>query len=242
MPSLNFNQITKAYKGTQQLDKIYHGDKQIFPITVDYSNGDPHWNNVVFYLRGDSLIDVAKQKQVVNNNNVVVSTAQSKYGGKSLLFSGSNWLSVAPNSDFVISGDFCIEAWHFCTSSTAKQCLAELNGGYLQGILLRSLNSEGTTYALRTQCNPNPTVLLNTWRHIAVSRSSNVVRFFIDGTLIQTTTISGTINSVAELKIGDDSEIHSVPFVGHLSSFRITTGIARYTANFNPETDTYLAY
>ena len=76
------------------------------------------------------------------------------------------------------------------------------------------------------------------WVHIALSRSGTSTRLFMDG--LQTgSTYTDTLNYIASpVRIGDgnDGVSPTASFSGYIDDFRITKGIARYTANFTPPT------
>jgi hypothetical protein len=224
MPSLNFNNITKAYKGTQQLDKIYHGNKQIFPYVTPVIP-DPYLNNVVFYLKGEDLLDSSPSpKTITNNGNVTSSNVKSKYGGKSLLFNASNFLGV----NIAISGEFTIEGW----INPPNSLWAVFNNGMT---MLHNQNK------LRIENNffNTSALVLNQWTHFAfVRNSSGLINCFLNG--IKDSNTPSDNRNFTITKIGLDVPNYG-SFNGYLDSYRISN-IARYTANFNPETDTYLAY
>ena len=77
------------------------------------------------------------------------------------------------------------------------------------------------------------------WYHVAVSRSGNSFRAFIDGVQIGSTVIySGTayIPTAGGISIGAAEPYISGGsfFDGYMQDLRITKGLARYTANFTP--------
>ena len=77
---------------------------------------------------------------------------------------------------------------------------------------------------------------LRTWYHVAVTRSGNTLRIFINGTLEDSYTTSvaiddGTINRIDIGGNGGGSN-----FIGYIDEARITKGVARYTSNFTPQT------
>lgn len=245
MPSLNFNQITKAYRGTQQLDAIYHGDKQIFPI----SNPDPYSNNVILYLKGDgannssTIIDSSPTpKTITRFGDAVISTAQSKYGGSSIFQGTNGYLST--NLGTYGQGNFTIEFWCYITSYPSYSfVLGNFNTGNWHVGFDSISPPAGNKLNLHINSHiyfPLAVPPLNSWTHVALSRESGVVRAFLNGTL------SGSQNLATALW-GNSIQIFKRPFdnlflKGYLDSLRFTDGVARYTANFNPETDTYLAY
>ena len=83
------------------------------------------------------------------------------------------------------------------------------------------------------------TFSINTWYHIAVSRSSNTLRAFINGNQLTISTGSAT-NSVQYLQSGLPVLVgkygNGFNFTGYIDDLRLTNGYARYTSNFTPPT------
>jgi hypothetical protein len=73
---------------------------------------------------------------------------------------------------------------------------------------------------------------------LAVTRSGTSVRMFINGVLESSTTNSTDLVA-ASLHLG----LVATPYTmhGYIDDFRITKGVARYTANFTPPSSTFLA-
>lgn len=75
-------------------------------------------------------------------------------------------------------------------------------------------------------------VSANTWAHIAVTRSSGVIRAFVNG--VQGYSTTDTTNYTASyMNVGG---YYSTTYVmlGYIDDLRITKGVARYTSNFQP--------
>ena len=77
-----------------------------------------------------------------------------------------------------------------------------------------------------------------TWYHVAVTRTNDLVRLFVDGDLIGTHNFASTIDTEgsAELNIGyrNNNGTMDREVFGHLTNVRIINGKALYTANFKP--------
>jgi hypothetical protein len=210
--------------------------------------------NVALLLHGNgtngstNIVDSSPTpKTVTANGNAQISTAQSKFGGSSILFGGNGYLSVPDSLDLQMQiSDFTIEAWiRLSQQSSSSQAIV----------------SKYTTFAVATlffavirnnhPSNPGGLFLLhgstgflfgsnlfnnNVWYHVAVSRSSGSLRAFVDGIQVDTTkTISGSASSNSTVRIGVSHDNDSY-FFGNIDDIRITKGIARYTANFAPPT------
>jgi hypothetical protein len=216
-------------------------------------NPDPYWNNVVLFLKGDgtngstNIVDSSPSpKTVTRNGGITISTAQSKYGGSSILFDGADdFLSFVYNAGFQFNGQFTIEGWLYCNNTDVFSTIFEI-GIYPNTLLFRQ---EGTTggnlyiFTNNTIKNFSDELNGNIWRHFAITRdSSDLVRLFIDGILYNSTTQSGYINSDNNgMYIGQSIHSGGQFWQGYLDSFRITKGVCRYTSTFNVETDTYLS-
>jgi len=173
-----------------------------------------------------------------------ISTAQSKWGGSSIYFDGTgDWLQVPWNEYYNIgSSNYTVECW-IKTSSTAADIVSAFNSGspfpgWLFGIgfnnsdgklkFYNANNSTSETYSSTGTVNDN------NWNHVAVTKSGTTLRFFINGTLdsTHTLTIVGT-GSNQPIIIGADNNPSKVRLLtGYINDLRITKGYARYTGTF----------
>lgn len=221
---------------------------------------DPYVNNVSLMLSMDGTNNSTTFTDSSQNALAVtavadakISTAQSKFGGSAAYFDGTgDYLTVANNAVNAFGlGDFTIECWvNFSALPTTNVIMGIANtmtsptsAGFTHWwfglensagtIRLRlGRHGNGAVYAL---ANWTPT--LNTWYHIAVTRSSSsVISIFIDG-------VSQSVNSSGANWANDFSATGSLivgyvatlaTFNGYIDEFRLTKGIARYTASFTP--------
>ena len=191
-------------------------------------------NGIVFSDSGPLLLPVSR----VGTTGVVTSTAQSKYGGASALFPNTNgYLSITHPNLALGTGNFTIEMWLFAATSRGNN-----------GILSVGTNNSVFTLILCIINNflslPNNYIVavpLNTWFHVAYVRQgtgTNQARLYLNGTLINTGTNAANYTETF-YNIGI---YHSTGYCwgANMDNFRVTKA-ARYTANFNPETDTYMS-
>lgn len=208
--------------------------------------GDANFDSVSLLLHMDgsngstTFTDSSKNALAVTaNGNAQISTAQSKFGGASAAFDGTgDYLVLTHNNILSIeSGDFTAEAWVYRNAS-----------GALHNIINKRISTPASGYGWRINANntlqffflggssitSTSTVSASSWVHLAVTRSGNTVRQFIDGTLDATTaTFSSGTSNTQELRLGID-ELAGDGFNGYIDDLRITKGVARYTANFTP--------
>ena len=188
--------------------------------------------------------------------NAQIDTAQSKFGGASGLFDGTgDWVSTPDHADFALgSGDFTIDLWVRCNKaggSDADIC------GHTDGLgtpwsntsffldrassnVLRFFVSDGTNLTVVSGTTQFTDVLNTGWHHMAAVRSGNTLLLFVDGVLEGSTSFSASIpNASGSPTIGRRGDASNAPWVGWIDEFRLSVGIARWTANFQPPSRAY---
>jgi len=184
------------------------------------------------------IIDNTMQNNLETVGDAKLSTTQSKFGGSSMFFDGTgDYLTMRTNAIYNLTKDFTFEAWIYPTAlNSYNMLIATDNGANSDYIGIRSTevaiqNTAYTTWSF--------TFSINTWYHIAVSRSSNTLRAFINGNELTISTGSAT-NSVQYLQSGLPVLIgkygNGFNFTGYIDDLRLTNGVARYTATFTPPT------
>ena len=171
-----------------------------------------------------------------------VSTAQYKYGTASMYFDGSgDWLLMRPNSLLNFgTGNFTVEGWFYITSSisTYRMIIANAPNSPDCYVCLRSgdVLEVVAAGALVAQYNLGGSVALNTWFHMALTRSGTTLRAFINGTSLGSVTSSSSFDFSASsgTYIGRWGGGTTYEWVGYMDDLRLTRGYARYTANFTP--------
>ncbi len=183
------------------------------------------------------------KKSLVAVNNAQVDTAQSKFGGSSLLLDGTDdWLeAIDANNDwqFGTSIDFTIEGW-FRSTNNAGVMWSLYDGGtfrasfYFDTGQVRFFSSG--TGGLQTGDFPTS----NTWYHWAVTRSSGTTKFWYNGTETLSTASSWNASFTRWILGGEAPTATTISndFNGHMDELRISKTV-RYTANFTPSTTAF---
>lgn len=197
------------------------------------------------------IIDNATQNNFETIGQAQISTTQSKFGGSSMYFDGTDDRIVTDAKAVNFgTGNFTIEFWTYLTQAGGAEVLIDTaSSGYAGELSIRTdyIDSSRFVYVTVggitfTASYTAATVLLNNWRHWALVRSgtaSNNVKLYLDGTSIgQGTTTASIIISTNLFAIGGSPGPTSgyTNTTGYIDDFRITRGIARYTANFTPPT------
>lgn len=196
--------------------------------------------NTLLLLHGEDLIDSSAHGRAITNNGVSVSSAQSKFGGKSLYFDGSSYLTV----DVPVSGDMTFECWMYTTeyATSYPTPFNHLNGssrGYYAHVMSglfapaaykASGDSSGQDLSLEE-------IPANSWHHVAMVRSGTIMSVYLDGVLKGNISNVHTTNDT--LYLGELKELPSYTyFKGYLDEIRVSD-CARWTSDFEPPSKAY---
>lgn len=207
---------------------------------------DPYWSNVSSLLHfdgADGSTTFTDQKGHVwtPSGNAQIDTAQSRFGGASLLLDGDgDYITSPTHADFGFgTGDFTVEGHFRRTGTNTNAFLADFRvvGGASFMVWCsqtHQANKLGYSTETGTGFVSGPTAFSSgAWNHWAVSRQSGTVRGFLKGVLQFTTTDTRNFISPQGVLIGS-SDTADQGAVGNVDDVRITKGIARYTAGFTP--------
>jgi hypothetical protein len=210
------------------------------------AEGDPSFSNVSLLLHGDgtngstTIIDSSPTpKTVTANGNAQISTAESKFGGASIAFDGiGDWINFTVNSAFDFDTvNLTIESFIYPTSTGTRNLWSQ-RSSTSNGISFRFSSGKLNFFydnAGSGNFSGATTLNLNVWSHVALTREGNLFKLWLNGILDGTSgTITASVTSNLAPRIGAGAQDGQEGFIGYMDDFRITKGIARYTANFTP--------
>jgi hypothetical protein len=197
---------------------------------------------------------VRAQRAIQAVGNAQISTAQSKFGGSSMLFDGSGDSFVVDHSGQMRfgTGDFTMEFWYRPISKFQNYpvILGNRNGFSSGAIIFQDRHDANNTklsvyiYNLSTsvpQFISTTTTANNTWYHIALSRSGTSLRLFVNGTQE-----GATVTTSADIDTGAGNDSYYIGFPGGSADYNGYTdevrvsNTARYTANFTAPTQPFV--
>ncbi len=156
----------------------------------------------------------------------------------SVEFDGNgDWISVAESEDFNFgTGDFTVEFWIYWDGfNTGGTRGVQLTSAVTNGIWIGQVNT--TDYVLRSYGNANHLTVslppLNEWHHIAVTRKDSTARFFVNGKLGASGSVTHNFVKHAITIGSDESSGHTN---GYISNVRMLKGTGLYTSDFTPPT------
>ena len=218
--------------------------------------------------------DAATSTSDLSNRNGTVSfagtaqlsTGASKFGGSSLLVDGnSDYVSISDSywNTCMSSGDFTVELWarfdsaslDGSTQTTFASNRGDISGSSSNGWVFRKFTDNVISWYMRQGSDwvyinyaqgTRTAVSADTWYHLAVTRSGNTWKLFLNGTAEDTITNSTSIvdGGAVGLVVGAlAGGIAGGPYHymdGYIDDVRITVGHARYTSNFTAPTSAHL--
>ena len=181
--------------------------------------------------------------------NAQIDTAQSKFGGASLLLDGTgDYLEFSPAS-VTATEDFTFEFWiRFNAVPTSGQ-FQMIGSSASNGNRYFSYTNNGGTLRFETGVTGgsgsfyqwwNTTLSTNTWYHIAFIKSSSTLSVYRDGTALSSSGTSGTMTTDKHLfgdavgRIGAWSNAAN-NVNGWIDEIRLSNSV-RYTTTFTPST------
>jgi hypothetical protein len=222
---------------------VIGGSTKIYGLTSGASasqlSSDPSVNTVYLgpitgsFTTGESI---ANWKVNVNGSTARLNTTYYKFGSASLRTLGStDWVYVNdPNKFNLGSGDWTVECWIYPTTAATQTFADFRNSGGDTTALTLVRNSSGTitlTYN-STSWTTTATAAINSWSHIAISKSSNSTQIYVNGIGVATAFADTRNYASRPLTIGNSYQNTSGNgFTGYIDDFRIST-TARYTNNF----------
>lgn len=188
--------------------------------------------------------------------NAQIDTGITKFGTGTGLFDGTgDYITTPDHADFTLgSGDFTVDFWFNRAGGDGAArfiCGQSDNAGTTTTRAFQVLLSTGNVVLFScfdaagsaTTVTGTTTFTATGWHHVAGVRTGNVLRLFVDGTQEGgDVAFSVAVNDSANaFGVGSLGEVTANTWNGSLDEFRLSVGIARWTANFTPPTAAYSA-
>ena len=217
--------------------------------------GDVHFPKVKLLLPFDGSNGATSTTDSSNTNNSVtfvgtaqLSTAQSKFGGSSLLLDGDSDYVYVANDDLDLGGvSFTMEFWAYLLNGVGSLITFYSDySGSSSGMAIEKL-ADNTIKVNMTgdgaDITGTTTLSTGQWYHIALSGDDGSYKLFLNGTQEGSTFTGSSTNGTTNKYIGTFywSGLGGAVRLwnGYIEDFRITKGLARYTSNFTPPTSTH---
>ena len=183
-----------------------------------------------------SIIDKSQGSNLKLVGNTTGSTTQVKFANtKSMYFDGTGD-HVEVNHEALGTGNWTIDGWVYF-NSTPTTYVFDFRSGAATNPALAIQDGDWryiTNSAYRITSGVNPSI--NTWYHFALVKYNGTTTLYVDGSSIGTYADSLNYLGTSAGQIGKYNINTSSNLNGYLQDFRISKGLARYTANFTPPT------
>ena len=169
-------------------------------------------------------------------------SATQQYG----LFMNTNLYAYVTNSISLGSSDFTIEFWYSPYYSPTGSVIMDFRPSgtsSLTGYMAITCTVVSSPYVVTftngvfTVTSGTAITSINTFYHVAISKSNGTIRMFVNGTLTgsnaDTQTYGAGLNRPV---IGADYSLNNGPSSSYISTVRIVKGVGIYTSNFTTPT------
>ena len=229
--------ISTGYRSDDFSSSLY------LAIPMNGSNNGTTFTDESNHINGSST-----EKTVTASDQMKTKTDQSHFYGSSGYLppqssdtNVSGYLTVDGHSELAIgTGDFTIEFWYRPGASPGtNNCVFDWRepGFLLRHTAATNLQLHGSPSAGQLWVLANITVRQEVWQHIAITRLSNNLKVFTDGTKVVdiTSTIPQPQDDLEINKFGDTDDLG---VGGHMQDFRVYVGACKYTTGFTPPRST----
>ena len=187
----------------------------------------------------NSIIDLSVNNSSIANNNTVATSLSGPTFYNSVQFNGTNqYLTVPVGASTFGTGDFTVECWFYKTAATSCSLLDNATGGSDVNYWTLATDAVGhCQFQIRNSSGQSFVTgsiitAINTWVHLAATRTSGLVKLFVNGVLDNSATITKTVTArVTNIGSFQFSTPYTDYFTGYISNVRLLTGIALYTTS-----------
>ncbi|MEY4066630.1 MAG: Bifunctional hemolysin/adenylate cyclase precursor, partial [Pseudomonadota bacterium] len=226
--------------------------ERVFTIYAVDVVEDSYFDNVVLlaHLEGSpgstTYVDSSKFNRTLTNASTVGHTySLSKFGRTSLQikdgYVGVSGINIDSGADFTMEGWwyrtvdlsygpkmlFYTSGNPDTTKSNTRFTLQD--GTATLGVTTTNTSDSNVLNPILVSTTPN--VSLNTWNHVALSRQSGMLRLFLNGTMVKSTSCNDCFTNNGTFQF---ARSHWGLDGGYLDELRVTMDLARYTSNFTP--------
>ncbi len=219
--------------------------------------GDVYFPQTELLLPFDGVNGATTTSDLSNKNHTLtfggtaqLSTAQSKFGGTSLLLDGnSDYVNAGgSNSSFTWgTSDFTIECWIYLNSIGAYENIFSHSSPSvgiewgLDGSSGFKIYMGGGSWFVNGTVTSSSGISTGQWVHVALVRNGSNFDTYVNGTKGGTTASSATSISAPSNNPYIGCNRGTGGFIdGYIDDFRITIGRARYTSSFTAPTTAHL--
>lgn len=226
-------------------EQLLYKKQNLWPSVVVAT--DPFLSSVQLLLHGDTnFSDYSNNLTTVSvSGNATNSTSVYKYGTGSMNFTSAGSYAKFPNSNLTFgTGDWTIELWWYQPASVPAYGVifdVDTTSNFFVGFSASTTGLRIYSAGNGVDYNPTHSMTAGNWYHLAWVRNGSTITIYQNGTSIGSVaagsaTYSPSGSSPNAFINTYGASLGNYQASGHIDEFRITKGVARYTANFTPPT------
>jgi len=174
------------------------------------------------------IYDAAVQNNALTVGSAQASISQYKWSPTSMRFNGTtDYLSIPSGPANFGTGDFTIEGWVNFTSAGGGYPQFLSAGGAAFPQFAFTSNTQIYFYDGTTTYAGNFTFTFGTWYYVAWTRGSGVLKIYVNGTQLVSTSYASAINLNTAFVGAYSNGLANGFLNGYIQDLRITRGIAR---------------
>jgi hypothetical protein len=218
------------------------------------SGADPYFQNTTLLLHGDgtngaqnnSFVDSSVNNFTITRNGNTTQGAFNPYVGPgcwSNYFDGTGDYLTFPQTALQFStNDFTVEAWVYFSAIATDQYIFNYASSGPTHVGINYYSGAWRIGGFNSYLVTGGTASAGQWYHVAMVRSANNLRAYINGTQIgSTVSVSGVTFSASGVGYIGAYYLSGSNLNGLISNLRITKGVALYTSAFTPSTTPLVA-
>lgn len=232
--------ISSSFSATFSFGSSYAASA---PVTITY---DPYFSSVYALLQGEGtngstvIVDSSTNSNAVTvTSPTALSSTRSKFGSTSV-YTGvaysSGTFTIDLGSAF-LAKDYTMEMWIYYTGTDGSSQLLMSFGSTRSWQITPSgyLRYASDNYPAGTIDFSHQTQLSsNSWSHIAIVKSNNVLAMYLNGVKSTTTPTEAEVRNVL-------TTVSTFDMPGNINGYRLTKDFARYTTDFTPPSASFYA-
>ena len=195
--------------------------------------------NTKFLLNPEtSISDLSQKSEITCFGDAATSTTQVKFAGTKSIYGDGSGDYVSMPIDPIGTDDFTVEAWIYPTNlgSYATPISGATIGGAKGTVFGVDSWFVGNNISFQNFTSAANKIVVDQWQHIAITRQGTSLKLFYNGTQFDSGTNSTDLNQTTYVLFARYTDGSYLDYAGYIQDFRITKGLARYTANFTPPT------
>lgn len=221
--------------------------------------GNDAYTKIMLHMEGanggTTFIDTAygqKSAHTWTASSATTNTGTVKFGTASLNTGAAvGWIETPDSADFTLgSSDFTYDCWFNRQGGdgTARFLFGQSDSGLTASTRVAEIFlTSGNVFRFQVWAGGTNTTVTGTttftatgWNHVAGVRTGNILNLFVNGTkeggdVAFSSTIQDSSNKLSIGRLGEEAENWN----GFIDEFRLSVGVARWTANFTPPTGPY---